>query len=332
MEKIRWGILGCGKIANKFASDLKLVENAVLTGIASRDAIKGPAFQRDHQVPKLYGTYEALASSPEIDVIYVATPHGFHFVNTMLCLEHGKAVLCEKAFGLNTLQVREMVRMAKARNVFLMEAFWTKFLPQFDRVVGLIKSGEIGEIRLIQADFGFSAPEPLAQRLFDPELGGGSLLDIGIYPVFLAQTLLGKPVEIQAMMSAYPTGVDEQCAVTMKFANGALAVLSSTFAADTPVEAMIAGTRGRIHMRNRFHNSIGTIEIARGKDKPEPVEVFRENGYGYQFEARHVGDCLRKGLIESPVMSHNDSITLMETLDEIRRRCGIRYDPYDQLM
>jgi predicted dehydrogenase len=326
MNKIRWGILGCGKIANKFAADLKLVENAVLTAVASRDPVKGPAFQQKFNVPKLYDSYEAIATADDVDVIYIATPHGFHYENTMLCLASGKAVLCEKAFALNSKQVRNMVQLAKANKVFLMEAFWTKFLPQYDKVISLVRNGEIGEIKLIQADFGFCASEPLAQRLYDPLLGGGALLDIGIYPVFLAQSLLGQPIEIQAMISAYPSGVDEQCAVNMKFSNGALAVLSSTFAADTPVEAMIAGTAGRIHMRNRFHNAIGTLEIIKGKGEPAAIDVFREEGNGYQFEARHVGECLSKKLLESPVMSHNDSLLLMETLDRIRNLCGIRYE------
>jgi predicted dehydrogenase len=325
MNRIRWGILGCGKIADKFASDLKLVEDADLVAIASRDAEKGPAFQVRHGVSRLFNSYETLVSCDAVDVVYIATPHGFHFEHAMLCLEHHKPVLCEKALALNGEQVRRMVGTARAKKVFLMEAFWTRFLPQYEKVQELISNGEIGEVRLIQADFGFCAPEPLAQRLYDPALGGGSLLDIGIYPVFLAQALLGRPSEVQALMSAYPTEVDEQCVINMKFSNGALAVLSSTFAVDTPVEAMIAGTKGRIHMRNRFHNAIGTIELVRGKNEAQTIEVVREQGFGYQFEARHVSDCLRKNLIESPLMTHDDSIMLMDTLDRIRKNCGIRY-------
>jgi predicted dehydrogenase len=318
-------ILGCGKIANKFASDLKLVENACLNAIASRDTEKRNKFCSTFSVPVVYDSYEALATSTEIDVVYIATPHGFHFENTMLCLEHRKHVLCEKAFALNKRQAKTMIDLARRRNVFLMEAFWTKFLPQFEKISELIGKGIIGEVKLIQADFGFKAQEPKAQRLFDPVLGGGSLLDIGIYPVFLAQTILGKPVDVNAMIDSFESGVDEQCVITMKFRSGALAVLSSTFAADTPVEAMIAGTKGRIVLRNRFHNAVATIETVTEKDKVETIEVYRESGFGYQFEARHVGDCLRKGLIESPIMTHNDTLDLMETLDRIRNSCGITY-------
>lgn len=324
-EKIRWGILGCGKIAKKFASDLRLVEDAELKAVASRSADKLAAFSREYSPALSFNTYEELVSCPDVDAIYVATPHGMHYDHVMLCLRHDKAVLCEKAFALNLAQAREMVELARTRKVFLMEAFWTKFLPQYNAAMEIVRSGQIGEVKLIQSDFGFRAPEPRAQRLYDPALGGGSLLDIGIYPVFMAQSVLGKPTQVHAFITPYESGVDEQCVITMKFAGGALAVLSSTFAVDTPVEAMIAGTEGRIVMRNRFHNALATVEVVAGGDIFKTIEVHREDGFGYQFEARHVNDCLRKGLTESPVMTHADTLMLMETLDRIRKTCDIRY-------
>lgn len=324
-EKIRWGILGGGKIAAKFADDLRLVADASLTAIASRDEQKAAEFAEKFSIPHTFHSYEAMARSPAVDVIYIATPHGFHHEHVMLCLQHKKAVLCEKAFALNVQQAREMISLARQQNVFLMEAFWTKFLPQYQKVLEIILSGTIGEIKWIEADFGFRAPDPPAQRLYDPLLGGGSLLDIGIYPVFLAQSLLGKPISITASMTAYSTGVDEQCAMTLTFPDGAIASLSSTFAADTPVEAVIAGTKGRILLRDRFHNAISRVELVVGKDAPQPVEVHREEGAGYQFEARHVNACLKKGLTESPIMTHADTLMLMETLDRIRVACDIRY-------
>jgi predicted dehydrogenase len=324
-QVIRWGILGAGKIANKFASDLRLVEGAVLNAIASQDKMKGEQFAKTYNIPIIYNSYEALAASKDVDVVYVATPHGFHHQHAMLLLSHGKAVLCEKAFALNSKQVTEMVDLARRKKVFLMEAFWTKFIPQFEMITTMINRGDIGDIKFVQADFGFNAPYPLAQRLFDPALGGGSLLDIGIYPVFLALTLLGKPTDITALMTPYPSGVDEQIVVSMRFANGALGVLSSTFAADTPTEAVIAGNKGRIHMKNRFHNPVGTIEYVKGKDELHHIDVKREDGYGYQFEARHVCDCLRKSLTESTVFSLDSSLLLMETLDRIRKTAGVSY-------
>lgn len=325
-DKIRWGILGCGKIASKFASDLKLVDDALLMAVASRDQKKRETFTRNYGASFSFDTYEALASSNQVDVIYVATPHGFHYEHVMLCLRHKKAVLCEKALALNLRQATEMIELAQQQGVFLMEAFWTKFLPQYKVITELIPAGEIGEVKMIQADFGFRAAVPLAQRLYDPALGGGSLLDIGIYPVFLAISILGKPVEVRATMKPFDTGVDEQCAITFKFANGEIASLYSTFAADTPVAAVISGTTGRIHMRNRFHNVTATLALVRKDESPNELPVHREEGFGYQFEARHVGECLRQGLMESPVMRHRDSLLLMETLDRIRNACGVKYD------
>ena len=317
--------MGCGKIARKFGSDLRLVEDAQLFAVASLDPERGKEFASTFGAAKVYSTYEALAADAEVDVIYIATPHGFHFEHAMICLKQKKAVLCEKAFALNARHAEEMIRFAKSQKVFIMEAFWTKFIPQYQKAIEIIKSGEIGDVRWIQADFGFYAGDPPAQRLTDPRLGGGALLDIGIYPVFLAQSILGRPTEIHASMTPYPTGVDEQCVMTMKFANGALAALSSTLSSDTPVEAVIAGTKGRIQLKNRFHNAVATIELSIGKEEPKALDVFREDGFGYQFEARHVGECLRKGLIESPVMSHQDTLDQMETLDAIRKLCGIKY-------
>lgn len=325
-EKIRWGILGCGKIANKFASDLRLVADAELTAIASRSGEKVKVFADTYRPGKVFDNYEALVSCPDVDAIYVATPHGLHYEHVMLCLEHGKAVLCEKAFALNLAQAREMIELARRKRVFLMEAFWTRFLPHYKKVTEMIEAGKLGQIRMIQADFGFRAPEPKPQRLYDPQLGGGSLLDIGIYPVFIAQSILGKPTQVHAMITPYETGVDEQCVITMKFADGALAVLSSTFAVDTPVEAMIAGTEGRIVIRNRFHNAQATAELIVGRQGPLPITFEQEDGFGYQYEARHVNECLKAGLTESPIMTHGETLMLMETLDRIRRSCDLRYD------
>ncbi len=325
-KKIRWGILGCGKIARKFASDLRHVADAELRAAASLNVARRDSFAAEFGPVSVFDTYQQLADCPDVDVIYVATPHGFHYEHVMLCLKAGKAVLCEKAFALNLAHAREMIEYARKEGIFLMEAFWTKFLPQYQAVMGIIESGRIGEIKMIQADFGFKAMLPRPQRLYEPALGGGSLLDIGIYPVFMAQSVLGKPAEVHAFISRYETGVDEQCVITMKFAGGALAVLSSTFAVDTPVEAMIAGTEGRVVMRNRFHNAVGTVELVSGRGEAQPIEVHREDGFGYQFEARHVNDCLLNGLVESPVMTHADTLTLMETLDRIRATCELRYE------
>ncbi len=324
-QTMRWGILGCGKIAHKFAADLPLAGNARLVAVASRDAQKSQNFANQYQAPLAFDNYEALVQCPEVDVIYIATPHGFHYEHALLCLNHRKAVLCEKAFALNTRQVKEMIDTARQQQVFLMEAFWTKFLPQYQKVTELINAGAIGAIKLIEADFGFKAASPTPQRLYDPALGGGALLDIGIYPVFLAVSLLGKPSDVHAVMSPYESGVDEQIAMILRFNNSALAALNASFAADTPVKATIMGTDGYIQITNRFHNVTATIELVKDKQPPVEIPIHREEGHGYQFEARHVGQCLHEGLLESPVMSHVDSLLLIETLDRLRASAGIRY-------
>ena len=328
-RKIRWGILGCGNIANKFADDLRWADDAELVAVASRNQEKAVAFSNKHNAKLAFGSYESLASCPEVDVIYIATPHGLHREHALLCIQHKKAVLCEKAFALNFFDAKEMIEVAKKNSVFIMEAFWTKFLPQYEKVISLIRSGEIGEIKMVQADFGFKASVPPSPRLYEPHLGGGALLDIGIYPVFLAISLLGRPVEVFATMKAFPSGVDQQIAVVLKFESGALANLSATFEAVTPVEATITGTEGCIRMTNRFHNLTANVDLIKNSASVDIGSIHREQGYGYQFEARHVGECLRKNLLESPLMRHDDTLLIMETLDRIRVVCGISY-PADQ--
>jgi predicted dehydrogenase len=328
-RKIRWGILGCGNIANKFAADLKWVNDAELVAVASRSQLRASELSTKYGVHHAFNSYEALVESPDVDAVYIATPHGLHCEHALLCIDHKKAVLCEKALALNTYEVKKMIAAARKNDVFLMEAFWTKFLPQYQKVASLVASGSIGEITMIQADFGFKAASPPAQRLYDPSLGGGALLDIGIYPVFLAISLLGPPTEIYATMKPYPTGVDEQIAITMKFKNGALANLNATFAAVTPVEATIVGREGYIRMSNRFHNAVANVEMIKNSLPAEIGAIHKEVGYGYQFETRHVVECLQNNMKESTIMSHADSLLLIETLDRIRQICGISY-PADE--
>lgn len=330
MKPVRWGILGCGKIANKFAADLKLVDGAVLYAAASTDVSRARAFASVHGFSHAFGSYAELCQS-DVDVIYVATPHGLHHEHVLLCLNHGKPVLCEKAFTLNLRQLDELIHLARSKKVFLMEAFWTRFIPQYIRMRQVIESGLIGDIRMISADFGFKASDPPAPRLYEPSLGGGALLDIGIYPVFLALSILGRPSSVSAVMSPYTTGVDEQIAMNLQFSAGALASLHASFAADTPVEARINGTNGRIVLTPRFHNPTSSrVFLELPGREPEILVEPSGHGGGYQYEARHVQECLAAGLTESPLLPLDFSHLLMETLDRIRESCGILY-PADQL-
>jgi predicted dehydrogenase len=326
MDIIRWGILGCGRIARKFAADLKYVPDARLTAVGARHLESAKAFAAEFPVSHVHGSYEDLVSDPTVDVIYVASPHALHHEHTLLCLHHKKAVLCEKAFALNLRQAEEMVETARSGKIFLMEAIWSKFLPQYQKMQDLINSGQLGEIKSVLVNFGFIPPPPVPSRLFDPALGGGSLLDIGIYNVFLVLSVLGRPDAIEASMTATPEGVDEQCAALFKYKSGAMAQLFSSLSSNLGTEADISGTKSRIRLTARFYAPSATIELFTGReDSKQVVPVQLESGAGYQYEARHAGECLRKGLTESPMMTHADTLLIMETMDRIRAAAGIHY-------
>ncbi|HEY5967746.1 MAG TPA: Gfo/Idh/MocA family oxidoreductase [Chitinophagaceae bacterium] len=329
-SKIRWGILGCGRIARKFAVDLRLVDDAELTAIASRNNETLELFAKDFPCKHLHNSYEALATNGEVDVIYIATPHSHHYEHTMLCLNHDKAVLCEKAFAINSRQAKEMIKTTKERKVFLMEALWTKFLPHYKKLQELVQQKTLGDIKSMLVNFGFQTSDKSSQRLFDPLLGGGTLLDIGIYNVFMTMSVLGKPDSIEATMTPSPTGVDEQIAVLFKYNSGAMAQLFSSFSTNLPIQAEINGTEGCITLTTRFYEPSATIQLYRQMPgEKEIIAVEKEAGIGYQYEAKHVNECLKKGLIESPVMTHTDTLLLMEILDEIRNKARIEY-PADQ--
>jgi predicted dehydrogenase len=324
---VNWGILGCGRIARKFAADLVFAGNAKLVAAASRDADNARSFAKEFHADKAYGNYEDLVADKNVDVIYVATPHSHHHEHTLLCLNNNKAVLCEKAFAVNSRQAKEMVDRARSRKVFLMEALWTKFLPHQQQMEKMVREGKIGEIRSVQVNFGFRPQPPVPPRLFDAKLAGGTLLDIGVYNVFMATSVLGKPDQIEAHMTPAATGVDEQCAVLFRYKNGAMAQLFSTFSSDLATEASINGTKGRIRLTHRFYAPDSVIEYYEGK--PDNVEIVNtgdaKEGFGYQHEARHVGECLLSRLTESPVVPLDDTLERMQLLDEIRAKAGIRY-------
>jgi predicted dehydrogenase len=325
-QKINWGIIGCGRIAHKFADDLKWAKNARLTAVASRDLNKAKQFSKEFNVKTSYGSYEELATSKEIDVVYIATPHSLHYENTLLCLEHGKAVLCEKPFAINSRQSMEMIALAKQKQVFLMEAVWTKFLPHYQKTLELIQRGKLGEIKSVIANFGFQPWQDAPERLLDPALGGGSLLDIGIYNVFMALTILGKPDEIQAKMVPGKLGIDEQCAIQFMYQNGAMAQLFSSLSTNLPTEVLVSGTKSFLKLSSRFYEPSSQLTLHKTVTDPgKHIHVKKRKGIGYWHEAKHVGDCIEQGLTESPVMSHADTILLMQTLDEVRRIVGLRY-------
>ncbi|HTX98528.1 MAG TPA: Gfo/Idh/MocA family oxidoreductase [Bacteroidota bacterium] len=323
-KKIRWGFIGTGWIADKMADALSVVDDAELAAVGSRTKEKAADFARRYHVPAAYGSYEELAADPSIDAVYVATPHPFHCANTLLCLRNGKAVLCEKPFAMNEREVVQMISAARKHNVFLMEAFWTRFLPSIERVIGMIAAGTLGEVRHIHSDHAaFRVFDP-NHRAFNKSLGGGSLLDIGIYPVFLTLLLWGEPDRIEAVPHIGSTGVDESLALTFKYNDGRIATLFSSFVVDSTVETHICGTDGRLKIHRWWFCPV-PIELAKGNDKPVTID-FKYVGNGYNYEVEEVHRCLRAGKKESDVLSLDFSLRLIRLLDRIRQQIGLTYD------
>ena len=314
-KKIRWGIIGLGKIANKFAFDLQHTEDAVLQAVASRDIQNARAFSRKFNALSCYDSYEKLARDPDVDIVYVATPHTFHFPHTMLCLENGKAVLCEKPLGTTTVEVKAMLEEAKSRKLFLMEGIWTRFIPATVKLIELLENNAIGEIQLVRADFGFKAGFDPEGRLFDKKLGGGSLLDIGIYPIYLSLLALGLPRDIKVMVRMTETNVDSYCAMLFDYDNAAKAVLESSLEADTPTEAYLYGSRGMIKIHRRFHES-QKISLYQDGALTETFDLSYK-GYGFTFEIEEVGNCLKSQKTESSSLPHRVSLDMITLIDRV---------------
>ncbi len=320
----RWGILGTGTIAGKFAEGLRFTRGAVLQAVGSRTAANAEEFGTLYHIPHRHASYEALANDPEVDIIYIATPHPMHKGNSILCLESGKAVLCEKPFTINRREAEEVVACARKHNRFLMEAMWTRFLPVAEQARTWIQEGVLGEIRMVRADFGFRSDDIEEPRLFDPEMGGGGLLDVGIYPISLAAMVLGvHPVKITSMAVIGPTGVDDQNMVALQYANGAIAVASSAVRTETPQDACIIGEKGFLTLHPFFWRG-DTVTLSLAGQAPRTVHLpLRGNGYNYEAEA--VMQCIRSGKTECETMSLDDTIALMGILDAARAQWGLRY-------
>lgn len=320
-KPISWGILGCGSIAGSFAKGLSVLPDAKLAAVGSRDAERAKAFAERYHAKKIHVGYEALVRDEEVDVIYVATPHNFHKEHAILCLSAGKAVLCEKPLAVNCGEAEEMIRTAAQCRRFFMEAMWTRFLPVMVRVREWLAQGLIGEVRMISADFGFRAGFDPRGRLFDLNLAGGSLLDVGVYTVALAYMVYGKkPSSMVSIAHIGQSGVDEQAAMIFGYDKGELAILSSAVRTNTPQEARIIGTEGSIHIPSFWR---ATSAMVAGKKKESFQLPFEGNGYNY--EAMEVMRCLREGELESPIMPHSESLEIISTLDEIRKQWDLRY-------
>lgn len=321
---IRWGILGTGTIARKFAEGLAVLDDAELVAVGSRAQKTADEFGDKYGVSRRHSSYEALAADPEVDVVYVSTPHNLHRPNSVLCLEHDKPVLCEKPFAINAKEARQVAGLARTKKLFLMEAMWTRFLPLYDEVRSLLKDRAIGDVRMVKADFCFRAGINPQGRLFNPELGGGGLLDIGVYVISLASMIFGVPVRrVASMADLGETGVDEQAGLVLGYGAGQMAVLTCAVRTTTPHEAYIFGTDGMIRIHHPFWHGTTLTLSQQGKDDVQRSCPYVGNGYN--CEAAEVMRCLRAGRLESETMPLDETVSIMDTMDRIRAQWGLKY-------
>ena len=319
----RWGILGLGHIARSFAHGLRDTPGAVLVAAASRSRERADAFCAEFNVPRGYGSYEDLCADPEVDAIYIATRHPDHACAAIAAIEAGKPVLVEKPFTVNAREARAVVDAARSNKVFCMEAMWTRFLPLMPRLKQLVQQGAIGDVRFIQADFSFRSDFNPNSRIFDPALGGGALLDVGVYPISFASMLLGRPLEAVGIAQLGETGVDEQTAMTLSYPAGRMANLMCGTRAKSQHQAFIIGTEGQIHVHSPWWIP-RSLSIFR-PDRPEERIELPFEGNGYNYEAAEVMRCVRAGHIESPLLPLDESLDVMQTMDTLRRQWGLRY-------
>jgi predicted dehydrogenase len=320
---IRWGVIGAGGIATSFCDDLQLLPDHEVVAVGARSAGTSDAFASRFGIPRVHASYADLAADPLVDAVYVATPHPMHHDAAMLAIEAGKAVLVEKPFTMDAAEARSLVEAARSRGTFLMEAMWTRFLPHMVAVREVLASGRLGDLVLVTAEHGQWFAEDAEFRLFAPGLGGGALLDLGIYPVSFASMVLGTPSRITAVSDPAFTGVDAQTSVILRDDAGRHAVLTTTLAAATPNGAAISGTAARLEIEPTFYRPT-SFRIVDRDGTVERVEVPHE-GNGLRHQAAEVGRCLRAGLTESPILTLDETVSIMETMDEIRRQIGLDY-------
>ena len=322
-EKFKWGILGPGHIANQFVKGLKAIDDVEVTAVGSRSMEKANFFADEYGIPKRYGSYKDLAEDSDLDAIYVCTPHPFHCEHSMLCLEAGKAVLCEKPITVNAREAGKVIDYARKKKVFLMEAIWTRFLPVYTRIREWLNTGAIGDVGMLKADFGYCEAWPPDDRHVSLQLAGGVLLDIGVYTISLASMVFKEsPLNIESMAHIGETGVDQQAAIIFGYSKGQLAQLSCSMDTNMPHDAWIFGTKGSIHIPNFWRTD--TAKLIREGEEEEIVEIpFKATGY--EYEAMEVMKCVRGGKLESEIAPLNESLEVMKTMDLIRTKWGLRY-------
>lgn len=320
-NKIKWGIVGLGNIAQQFASELQLIDSAEIYAVASRNIDKAQDFANQFGCSKAYGSYDELFQDENIDILYIATPHDSHAELTIKALQHNKNVLCEKPLALHYKDVEQMIATAKKHNKFFMEAFWTRFNPSVRETLQHIKEGSIGDVKYVNADFAIKFENPDNTRMTDIKLGGGALMDIGVYPLFLAYLILGVPKEIIAKANLYSTGVDAQTSVIMQYED-AQAVLHTSFLYTNNVEATISGTKGRINLDSLWFMT-ESYSLIQGEQKTKFEKPTLGKGYTYEIEECHA--CLRANKRESELWSHQNSLELAKIIEEVKNQIGLVY-------
>ena len=323
-KNYRWGILGAGRIADKFCTATDFVKGSEVYAVASRDIENAKAYASRYKASRYYDNYDDLIKDENVDIIYIATPHAFHYEQTLNCLRHKKAVLCEKPMSLTYRQTSEMIRVATENKVFLMEAMWTACMPFIAKIKSLIKEDVIGEPRYVSGDFGFTVPVDVDSRLFNKALGGGSLMDIGIYPLFLATLILGEPTSIKTISALTSTGVDEYANVILQYKNGATAHILSTVSFNTAIEAEIIGTKGSIKIKNPWFKATD-FSLHLNDGSIENFTIPHESN-GFEHEIKHVMNSLDYGVLESDLMPHHLTLSISKTMEEILKQANVSYE------
>ncbi len=321
--KIRWGILGPGVIAHNFAQSLETLADAEIAAVGSRSSERAASFAAKYGIPAHYGSYEELVADPNVDIVYVATPHTMHARHMILCLESGKAVLCEKPFTVNAREAGNVIALARAKNLFVMEGMWTRYLPAIVAVRAWLAEGKIGEIRMLKAEFGFDAGWNPEGRLLDPGLAGGALLDAGVYPVSFASMIFGsRPDIIKSVAEIGKTGVDEQFAALFGYGASKIAVITGAVRTPMQKDAVIMGRGGIIHIPGFLAAKSAKLSVT-GEPDLVVEPGFSSTGKGY--EASYAMDCLRAGKTESEILPLDETLAIMRTMDEIRAQWGLVY-------
>ena len=324
MEKsYRWGILGAGRIAEKFCTAMSVVQGSQVYAVASRDVVKAKVYAEKFNAAKSYNSYEDLVKDENIDIIYIATPHAFHYEQAMLCLNNGKAVLCEKPLSLSAEQSLKMIAAATEKKLFLMEGMWSRFMPSIEKMLSLIKEDAIGKPQYLSVDFGFTAPYYIDGRLFNKSLGGGSVLDIGVYAIFLATLVFGEPACVKSISKLSATGVDEYANMILQYPGGETAHLLTSIIFNTSLEAEIIGTKGSIKIKNPWYKAT-EFTLCIKDAEPQDFSLPHESN-GFEHEIREVMHCLDNGLLQSPKMSHEFTLFVSKIMDEVLEQAGVSY-------